>query len=175
MEFVFQVRLLPKNTQGFAPAAALCWIVRFAASLSSPRQPNLHLATLVPSAPAGQTLHGWRRERSWRLDRPADRLCATAQCAAMESKFFSLAMPPSFREWDPDVASRLELQLLRPQLDARRNCGHTTPRALTFDMRGAQKAEPFGHPLDGRVRRLLHRCTGISRTALPSAADSCSI
>jgi hypothetical protein len=25
---------------------------------------------------------------------------------------------------------------------------------LTFDMRGAQKAQPFGHPLDGRVRRL---------------------
>ena len=24
---------------------------------------------------------------------------------------------------------------------------------LTFDMRGAQKAQPFGHPLDGRVRR----------------------
>jgi hypothetical protein len=23
---------------------------------------------------------------------------------------------------------------------------------LTFDMRGAQKAQPFGHPLDGRVR-----------------------
>jgi hypothetical protein len=41
---------------------------------------NLHLATLVPSAPAGQTLRGWRRERSWRLDGPEDRLCATAQC-----------------------------------------------------------------------------------------------
>jgi hypothetical protein len=26
---------------------------------------------------------------------------------------------------------------------------------LTFDMRGAQKAQPFGHPLDGRVRRRL--------------------
>jgi hypothetical protein len=26
-------------------------------------------------------------------------------------------------------------------------------RRLTFDMRGAQKAQPFGHPLDGRVRR----------------------
>ena len=25
-------------------------------------------------------------------------------------------------------------------------------RGLTFDMRGAQKAQPFGHPLDGRVR-----------------------
>jgi hypothetical protein len=25
--------------------------------------------------------------------------------------------------------------------------------SLTFDMRGAQKAQPFGHPLDGRVRR----------------------
>ena len=25
-------------------------------------------------------------------------------------------------------------------------------RRLTFDMRGAQKAQPFGHPLDGRVR-----------------------
>ena len=24
---------------------------------------------------------------------------------------------------------------------------------LTFDMRGAQKAQPFGRPLDGRVRR----------------------
>ena len=28
-------------------------------------------------------------------------------------------------------------------------------RRLTFDMRGAQKAQPFAHPLDGRVRRLL--------------------
>jgi hypothetical protein len=27
---------------------------------------------------------------------------------------------------------------------------------LTFDMRGAQKAQPFGYPLDGRVRR---RCS----------------
>jgi hypothetical protein len=26
-------------------------------------------------------------------------------------------------------------------------------RRLTFDMRGAQKAQPFGHPLDGRVGR----------------------
>jgi hypothetical protein len=25
---------------------------------------------------------------------------------------------------------------------------------LTFDMRGAQEAQPFVHPLDGRVRRL---------------------
>ena len=34
---------------------------------------------------------------------------------------------------------------------------------LTFDMRGAQKAQPFGHPLDGRVRR---QC---ATNALPSA------
>jgi hypothetical protein len=27
----------------------------------------------------------------------------------------------------------------------------------TFDMRDAQKAQPFGHPLDGRVRRLLEK------------------
>ena len=27
--------------------------------------------------------------------------------------------------------------------------------ALTFDMRGDRKAQPFGHPLDGRVRRHL--------------------
>jgi hypothetical protein len=26
-------------------------------------------------------------------------------------------------------------------------------RRLTFDMRGARKAQPFGHPLDGRVRQ----------------------
>ena len=26
-------------------------------------------------------------------------------------------------------------------------------KALTFDIRGAQKAQPFGHPLDGRVRQ----------------------
>ena len=25
---------------------------------------------------------------------------------------------------------------------------------LTFDMKDAKKAQPFGHPLDGRVRRL---------------------
>jgi hypothetical protein len=30
-------------------------------------------------------------------------------------------------------------------------------RRLTFDMRGAQKAQPFGHPLDGRVGRHLAR------------------
>ena len=30
-------------------------------------------------------------------------------------------------------------------------------RRLTFDMRGAQKAQPFGHPLDGRVRRHFER------------------
>ena len=28
-----------------------------------------------------------------------------------------------------------------------------TSRWLTFDMRGDRKAQPFGHPLDGRVRR----------------------
>jgi hypothetical protein len=32
---------------------------------------------------------------------------------------------------------------------------HTFVSALTFDMRGAQKAQPFGLPLDGRVRRLV--------------------
>jgi hypothetical protein len=36
--------------------------------------------------------------------------------------------------------------------------GQTTMRtmlvyALTFDMRGARKAQPFEHPLNGRVRR----------------------
>jgi hypothetical protein len=28
-------------------------------------------------------------------------------------------------------------------------------KCLTFDIRGAQKAQPFGHPLDGRVRATL--------------------
>jgi hypothetical protein len=30
--------------------------------------------------------------------------------------------------------------------------GHEYIWRLTFDMRGARKAQPFGHPLDGRVR-----------------------
>jgi hypothetical protein len=34
---------------------------------------------------------------------------------------------------------------------------HPFVSALTFDMRGAQKAQPFGHPLDGRVRRHVAR------------------
>ena len=38
-----------------------------------------------------------------------------------------------------------------------RDAGGTTRghevRRLTFDMRGDRKAQPFGHPLDGRVRR----------------------
>ena len=34
-----------------------------------------------------------------------------------------------------------------------RTCtARTRVRHLTFDMRGAQKAQPFGHPLDGKVR-----------------------
>jgi hypothetical protein len=32
-------------------------------------------------------------------------------------------------------------------------------RRLTFDMRGTQKAQPFGHPLDGRVRRHGSACS----------------
>ena len=76
--------------------------------------------------------------------------------ATAESNFFSLAMPPNVRERNPGFASRLELQLLQLQLHARCNCSHTIPRALTFDMRGAQKAQPFGHPLDGRVRAPSH-------------------
>ena len=71
----------------------------------------------------------------------------------MKSNASFLAMLPNFQERDPDIANRLELQLLRFQLDASCNRTHTLPRALTFDMRGAQKAQPFGHPLDGRVRR----------------------
>ena len=53
----------------------------------------------------------------------------------------------------PDFARRPELQLLQLQLSAFCKRSHMPPRALTFDMRGAQKAQPFGHPLDGRVRR----------------------
>ena len=71
----------------------------------------------------------------------------------MKSETFFLAMPPNFQERDQDFARGLKLQLLRFQLGACCNRTHTLPRALTFDMRGAQKAQPFGHPLDGRVRR----------------------
>ena len=120
---------------------------------------NLHPAALAPSAPAGRTLHGWRRERSWRLDRPKDRLCATAQCqrraAPGESDAFFLAMPLSVRKRNTVFARRSELQMLQLQLSAFFKRSHTLPRALTFDMRGAQKAQPFGHPLDGRVSRHL--------------------
>ena len=46
-------------------------------------------------------------------------------------------------------------------------------RRLTFDMRGAQKAQPFGHPLDGRVRRLhLSRCSMINFAAASDASAS---
>ena len=69
---------------------------------------NLKFATRVPSAPAGQTLHGWRRERSWRLDSPADRLCAAAQglrrATDAESNAFFLDMPPNFQARGPDFA-----------------------------------------------------------------------
>ena len=40
-------------------------------------------------------------------------------------------------------------------------------------MRGAQKAQPFGHPLDGRVRRLVHEQTcfvELLRASVPQAA-----
>ena len=71
----------------------------------------------------------------------------------MESDAFLQAMPANFQDRDQDFAKRLEPQLRRLQLGAVCNRTHTLPRALTFDMRGAQKAQPFGHPLDGRVRR----------------------
>ena len=74
--------------------------------------------------------------------------------APLESDAFFLTMPPRFRKLDQGFARRLELQLLRFQLGACCNFTHTLPRALTFDMRGAQKAQPFGHPLDGWVRQL---------------------
>ena len=118
---------------------------------------TLHLTTLAPSAPAGRTIHGWRRERSWRLDRPKHRLCATAQCQRMappvERDAFFVAMPLNLRTRDPVFARRSELQLLQLQLGAFFKLGQPLPRALTIDMRGDQKAQPFGHPLDGRVRR----------------------
>ena len=94
---------------------------------------NPHLATLVPSALSVQALRGWRRERSWRLDKPEDRLCATAQgqrrATPTKSDVFFPAMPPNFHARDPDFTRRLKLQLLRFQLDARCNCTHM-PRAL---------------------------------------------
>ena len=115
---------------------------------------RLQFITLVPSAPAGQTLHEWWRERSWRLDSPADRLCASAQgqrrATSVKSETFFVTTLPNFRERDPDFARRLETQLLRRQLGACSNRSHVLPRALTFDMRGAQKAQPFGHPLEDR-------------------------
>jgi hypothetical protein len=48
-------------------------------------------------------------------------------------------------------------------------------RRLTFDMRGAQKAQPFVHPLDGRVRRLPEKANNWTllqrrRLACPSYA-----
>ena len=43
---------------------------------------------------------------------------------------------------------------LNDAIDSRqRDSPERSARRLTFDMRGAQKAQPFGHPLDGRVRR----------------------
>ena len=70
----------------------------------------------------------------------------------MKSDAFFLPMPPNFQARDPDFARRFEPRPLQFQLDARCNCTDTLPRALTFDMRGAQKAQPFGHPLDEVVR-----------------------
>jgi hypothetical protein len=39
---------------------------------------------------------------------------------------------------------------------------------LTFDMRGAQKAQPFGHPLDGRVRQPVSLGTARFHTSVSS-------
>ena len=83
-------------------------------------------------------------------------LCATAQgqrrAATGESDAFFLATPPNFRACDPDFARRFELHLLRLRLSAFCNSSHTIPRALTFEVRGGQKAQPLGRPLDRRVR-----------------------
>ena len=101
---------------------------------------NLQFATRVPSAPAGQTLHEWRRERSWRPNSLADRLWALAQglqrATAMEGNASFLNMPPNFQARDPDFAQRFKLLAPRLQLNVRCNVTHTLPRALTFDMRG---------------------------------------
>lgn len=45
-------------------------------------------------------------------------------------------------------------------------------KSLTFDMRGAQKAQPFGHPLDGRVGRLLAHAAVIPAIRNPEKARS---
>ena len=101
---------------------------------------NLQFATRVPSAPAGQTLHEWRRERSWHLNTHEHRLCALAQrlrrATAMEGNASFLNMPPNFQARDPDFAQRFKLLAPRLQLNVRCDVTHTLPRALTFDMRG---------------------------------------
>ena len=80
---------------------------------------------------------------------------------ASESLHPRRAMPSSWpcrrtsKKLDPDFARRSKLQLLKLQLSAIYKRSHTLPRALTFDMRGAQKAQPFVGPLDGKVRARL--------------------
>ncbi len=55
-----------------------------------------------------------------------------------------------FQRRDKTAAKPLEFHALR---EWGSNVTRKRASALTFDMRGAQKAQPFGHPLDGRVRR----------------------
>jgi hypothetical protein len=91
---------------------------------------NLHLATLVPSAPAGQTLHRWWRERSWRLDKRHKTGSALLRMAS-EGLRQRRVVPSS---WPCHRASLHATQTLR---DARNFncCGSNSGRAATVPIR----------------------------------------
>ena len=67
----------------------------------------------------------------------------------------------------------VEIERIAFEWNGKRSCNMRCLRirvsALTFDMRGAQKAQPFGHPLDGRVRHLCGRVRRIDAEIFPCA------
>ena len=107
LAFVFQVRL-PS-----ASAAILSWYcLRPLAAAPVAREPeysNLWPETFFREALARQVRQRWRRERSWRRNQPATRLCASAQgqrglCDACRSY---LLLPP-LKRWNSATKSVLE-------------------------------------------------------------------
>jgi hypothetical protein len=83
--------------------------------------------------------------------------CRACQRLSEQQKWRLRTAQRSQREtqtWPLSQLRELPLQLLAGATNCSwRTCtARSGVRQLTFDMRGAQKAQPFGHPLDGRVR-----------------------
>ena len=75
-EFVFQVG--PASTSATPLELALCSIVRLCSSLHV-LDLTVQAASFLPEAGSGEARQRLRRERSWRLNTPATRRCASAQ------------------------------------------------------------------------------------------------